>query len=159
LFYYAGHGLQVKGQNYLLPIDAKLTREDDIKRKAIDANDVLEKMGEGKSHLNLVFLDACRNNPFPSSTRSASRGLVGMNAPNGTLLIFSTNPGNVAEDGEGRNSPYTKHLLQQIKQPNLEIGMMLRKIRSAVRKETGGSQVPWENGSIEGEFYFSGNPP
>jgi hypothetical protein len=157
LFYYSGHGLQVKGENYLLPVDANLTREDDIKRKAINANDVLEKMGEGKSHLNLVFLDACRNNPFPSSTRAVSRGLAGMSAPNGTLLVFSTDPGNVAADGNGRNGTYTKHLLQQINQPGLEVGMMLRKVRTAVKEETGGQQVPWENGSIEGEFYFSGN--
>jgi uncharacterized caspase-like protein len=157
LFYYSGHGLQVKGENYLLPVDANLTREDDIKRKAINANDVLEKMGEGKSHLNLVFLDACRNNPFPSSTRAVSRGLVGMSAPNGTLLVFSTDPGNVAADGNGRNGTYTKHFLQQINQPGLEVGMMLRKVRTAVKEETGGQQVPWENGSIEGEFYFSGS--
>ena len=159
LFYYAGHGLQVKGENYLLPVDANLMREDDIKRKAINANDVMEKMGEGKSHLNLVFLDACRNNPFPSSTRAVSRGLIGMNAPNGTLIVFSTNPGNVAADGNGRNGIFTKHLLQQINQPALEIGMMLRKVRSAVKEETGGQQVPWENGSIEGEFYFNNNSP
>jgi len=159
LFYYSGHGLQVKGENYLLPVDANLMREDDIKRKAVNANDVMEKMGEGKSHLNLVFLDACRNNPFPSSTRAVSRGLIGMNAPNGTLIVFSTNPGNVAADGSGRNGVFTKHLLQQIDQPGLEIGMMLRKVRSAVKEDTGGQQVPWENGSIEGEFYFNGNPP
>lgn len=159
LFYYSGHGLQVKGENYLLPVDANLMREDEIKRKAINANDVMEKMGEGKSHLNLVFLDACRNNPFPSSTRAVSRGLIGMNAPNGTLLVFSTNPGNVAADGSGRNGIFTKHLLQQINQPGLEIGMLLRKVRSAVKEETGGQQVPWENGSIEGEFYFNSNSP
>ncbi|WP_161786364.1 caspase domain-containing protein [Methylobacter sp. BBA5.1] len=159
LFYYSGHGLQVKGENYLLPVDANLMREDDVKRKAISANDVVEKMGEGNSHLNLVFLDACRNNPFPSSTRAVNRGLIGMNAPNGTLLIFSTNPDNVALDGSGRNGTYTKHLLQQIDQPGLEIGMMLRKVRTAVKEETGGQQVPWENGSIEGEFYFTMDSP
>lgn len=157
LFYYSGHGIQVKDENYLLPVDASLTREDDIKRKAISANDVLEKMGEGKSHLNLVFLDACRNNPFPSTTRAISSGLVGMNAPNGTLLAFSTNPGNVAEDGKGRNGTYTKNLLQQMNQPGLEIGMLLRKVRTAVKEETAGKQVPWENGSIEGEFFFNGD--
>ena len=155
LFYYSGHGLQVKGENYLLPIDANLIREDDVKRKAISANDIVDKMGEGKSHLNLVFLDACRNNPFPSSTRAVNRGLGGMSAPSGTLLIFSTNPDNVALDGNGRNGTYTKHLLQQITQPGLEVGMLLRKVRSAVKGETSGQQVPWENGSIEGEFYFS----
>ncbi len=162
LLYYSGHGMQVKGENYLIPIDANLVREDDIKRKTINARDVLDKMDEAKSHLNLVFLDACRNNPFPRSVRAASRGLAGMNAPTGTLLVFATNPDNVAADGAGRNGAYTKYLLQYITQPGLEVGMMLRRIRTAVKEETGGQQVPWENGSIEGEFYFnamSGVPP
>src|SRR6266446_2066949 len=147
--------MQVKGENYLLPIDAKVVREDDIKRKTINARDILDKMDEAKSHLNLVFLDACRNNPFPRSVRAVSRGLGGMSAPSGTLLVFATNPDNVASDGVGRNGTYTKHLLQYIKQPDLEVGIMLRKVRTAVKEETGGKQVPWENGSIEGEFYFT----
>lgn len=157
LFYYSGHGIQVKGENYLLPIDTNLTREDEVKRKAISATDLLEKMGEGKSHLNLVFLDACRNNPFPSSTRSVNRGLTSMNAPSGTLLVFSTSPNDVAEDCVGRNGTYTKNLLEYINQPGLEIGMMLRQVRTKVKEETGGKQVPWENGSIEGTFYFNEN--
>ena len=156
LFYYSGHGLQVKGENYLIPIDANVGREDDIKRKTINARDVLDKMDEAKSHLNLVFLDACRNNPFPRRVRAVSRGLAGMNAPTGTLLIFATNPDNVAQDGTGRNGAYTKHLLHYITQPGLEVGMLLRRVRTAVKDETGGQQVPWENGSIEGEFYFNG---
>ena len=156
LLYYSGHGMQVKGENYLIPIDANIGREDDIKRKTINAKDILDKMDEAKSHLNLVFLDACRNNPFPRSVRAVSRGLAGMNAPTGTLLVFATNPDNVAADGTGRNGAYTKHLLQYITQPGLEVGMLLRRVRTAVKEETGGQQVPWENGSIEGEFYFSG---
>ena len=148
--------MQVKGENYLIPIDANVGREDDIKRKTINARDILDKMNEAKSHLNLVFLDACRNNPFPRSVRAVSRGLAGMNAPTGTLLIFATNPDNVAQDGTGRNGAYTKHLLQYITQPSLEVGMLLRRVRTAVKDETGGQQVPWENGSIEGEFYFNG---
>ena len=146
----------MKGENYLIPIDANIGREDDIKRKTINARDILDKMDEAKSHLNLVFLDACRNNPFPRSVRAVSRGLAGMNAPTGTLLVFATNPDNVAADGTGRNGAYTKHLLQYITQPGLEVGMLLRRVRTAVKEETGGQQVPWENGSIEGEFYFNG---
>src|SRR6202008_5053108 len=149
LLYYSVPGMQVKGENYLIPIDANIVREDDIKRKTINAKDVLEKMDEAKSHLNLVFLDACRNNPFPRSMRAASRGLAGMNAPSGTLLVFATNPDNVAADGAGRNGAYTKHLLQHITQPGLEVGMLLRKVRTAVKAETSGQQVPWETGSIE----------
>ena len=161
LLYYSGHGMQVKGENYLIPIDANIGREDDIKRKTVNAKDILDKMDEAKSHLNLVFLDACRNNPFPRSVRAVSRGLAGMHAPSGTLLVFATNPDNVAADGTGRNGAYTKHLLQYITQPGLEVGMLLRRVRTAVKEETGGQQVPWENGSIEGEFYFnsgSGGP-
>jgi tetratricopeptide (TPR) repeat protein len=156
LFYYSGHGLQVKGENYLIPVDANVVREDDIRRKAISAREILEKMDEAKSHLNLVFLDACRNNPFPRSVRAVSRGLASMSAPIGTLLVFATNPDNVAQDGTDRNGTYTKHLLRYITQPDLEVGMLLRRVRTAVREETGGQQVPWENGSIEGEFYFNG---
>ena len=156
LLYYAGHGIQVKGENYLIPVDANVVREDDIKRKTINARDILDKMDEAKSHLNLVFLDACRNNPFPRSMRAVSRGLAGMNAPTGTLLVFATNPDNLAADGTGRNGTYTKHLLRYITQPGLEVGMLLRRVRTAVKDETGGQQVPWENGSIEGEFYFAG---
>ena len=156
LLYYSGHGMQVKGENYLIPIDANLGREDDIKYKTINAKDILDKMDEAKSHLNLVFLDACRNNPFLRSGRAVSRGLASMNAPTGTLLVFATNPDNVAQDGTGRNGTYTKHLLRYITHPELEVGMLLRRVRTAVKEETGGQQVPWENGSIEGEFYFNG---
>jgi len=154
LFYFSGHGMQVKGENYLLPVDANIQREDQIRYRAINASDVLIKMDEAKTHLNLVFLDACRNDPFPRSFRSPVRGLADMKAPTGTLLIYATNPGNTAADGTGQNSPYTKNLLRYIREPNLEIGMMLRKIRTSVREETGGRQIPWENGSIEGEFFF-----
>ena len=156
LFYYSGHGAQVKGENYLIPVDADLRREDEVKRKTLNVRDVLEKMDEAKSHLNLVFLDACRNNPFPRTFRSATRGLANMNAPGGTLLVFATNPDNVASDGTGDNSPFTKHLLRFIRQPDLEVGMLLRRVRTAVKEETKGEQVPWENGAIEGEFYFAG---
>lgn len=155
LFYYAGHGMQVKGENFLVPVDANFEREDQIKQRTVNAKDVLDKMDEAKSHLNLVFLDACRNNPFPRSTRAVSRGLKSMDAPSGTLLVFATNPDNTASDGPGRNGIYTKHLLEYIKQPKLEVGIMLRKVRTAVKEETNGQQVPWENGSIEGEFYFN----
>jgi hypothetical protein len=154
LFYYSGHGIQVKGENFLIPIDADVQREDDIQYKAVNVNDVLDKMEEAKTKLNLVILDACRNNPFPTGYRSATRGLVNMNAPSGTLLIYSTSPNNVAFDGDGRNGTFTKHLLRFVNQPNLEVALMLRRVRSAVMQETNDQQVPWENGSIIGEFYF-----
>jgi uncharacterized caspase-like protein len=93
----------------------------------------LEKMDEAKSHLNLVFLDACRNNPFPRGVRAVSGGLASMSAPTGTLLIFATNPDNTAQDGTGRNGTYTKHLLRYITQPGLEVGMLLRRVRTALR--------------------------
>jgi len=156
VLYYSGHGMQVKGENYLIPMDADVIREDDIKYKTLNARDVLETMDEAKSHLNLVFLDACRNNPFPRSLRTVSRGLASMSAPTGTLLVFATNPDNVASDGTDRNGTYTKHLLHYITQPGLEVGMLLRRVRTAVREETGGQQVPWETGSIEVLYFAHG---
>jgi formylglycine-generating enzyme required for sulfatase activity len=155
LFYYSGHGVQVNGENYLIPVEANVSREDQVTFKTFQVREVLKTMDNAKSHLNLVFLDACRNNPFPRTFRSTTRGLASTNAPSGTLLVFATNPDNVADDGIGDNSPFTKHLLRFIRQPDLEVGMLLRRVRTAVKAETNGAQTPWENGSIEGEFYFA----
>jgi formylglycine-generating enzyme required for sulfatase activity len=155
LFYYSGHGVQVNGENYLIPVEANVSREDQVTFKTYQVRELLKTMDNAKSHLNLVFLDACRNNPFPRTFRSTTRGLASTNAPSGTLLVFATNPDNVADDGSGDNSPFTKHLLHFIRQPDLEVGMLLRRVRTAVKAETNGAQTPWENGSIEGEFYFA----
>jgi uncharacterized caspase-like protein len=153
LFYYAGHGVQVNGVNYLIPIGAKINKESDVRFKAFDAGRILAEMENANNGLNIVLLDACRDNPFSKSFRSASRGLaIVSNAPTGTFISYSTSPGQVARDGEGRNSPYTNSLLQYMQEPGVPIGNVFMKVRGKVKKETG--QVPWELSSLEGDFYF-----
>jgi uncharacterized caspase-like protein len=154
LFYYAGHGVQVNGINYLIPVDAKINRESDVRYKAVDAGRILDEMANANNGMNIVLLDACRDNPFGKSFRSASRGLaIVSNSPSGTFISYSTSPGKVARDGEGRNSPYTKALLENMGKPGLTINNVFMNVRSKIKKETG--QVPWELSSLEGDFYFS----
>lgn len=154
LFYYAGHGMQVRGRNYLIPVNTDIQREDEVIYSGVDANLVLEKMDSAKNRVNLVILDACRNNPFARSFRSAARGLVPMEAPVGTLVAFATAPGSVAADGTGANGLYTQHLLNAMNQPGLRIEDVFKRVRAGVRKASGNRQVPWENTSLEGDFYF-----
>lgn len=155
LFYYAGHGMQVNGRNYLIPLDADIEREDEIPYKAVDAGQILSKMETAGNRLNIVILDACRQNPFARSFRSSTQGLAQMDAPRGSLLVYATAPGSVSYDGNGRNGTFTKHLLSYMRTPDLEIGPMLRLVRESVRKETNQRQIPWESSSIEGNFYFA----
>ena len=154
LFYYAGHGMAVKGRNFLIPVDAQIEREDEIAFNALDADAVLDKMESAGNRLNLVILDACGNNPFARSFRSASRGLAQMDAPVGTLISFATAPGQVASDGNGKNGLYTQHLLENITRPGLKIEDLFKTVRVNVRKDSGGKQTPWETSSLEGDFYF-----
>jgi uncharacterized caspase-like protein len=153
LFYYAGHGVQVNGTNYLLPIGAKINKEADVKYQAVDANKILDEMATANNGLNIVMLDACRDNPFARSFRNALRGLaIVSSAPSGTFISYSTSPGNVARDGDGRNSPYTAALLKYMQEPGLTISDVFINVRTKLKKETG--QVPWELSSLEGQFYF-----
>ncbi len=153
LFYYAGHGVQVNSVNYLLPVGARINKESDVRFQAVDAGRVLAEMENANNSLNIVILDACRDNPFGKSFRSASRGLaIVTNAPSGTFISYSTGAGQVASDGEGKNSPYTRALLENIAKPGLTINKVFMNVRSKVKKETG--QVPWELSSLEGDFYF-----
>jgi len=156
LFFYAGHGMQTEGRNYLIPIGADIQREDEIIDEAVDAGYVLRKMESAGNRLNIVFLDACRNNPFARSFRSLQSGLAQMDAPKGSLIVYATAPGTTAADGEGINGIFTKHLLRYITTPNLEIGQMLRKVRADVIEETNEAQVPWDSSSLTGDFYFRG---
>ncbi len=159
LFYYAGHGLQIKGHNFLVPVSADIKREDDATYMAVDANMVTDKMEGAKNRLNIVILDACRNNPFAKASRSGGGGLAQMEAPVGTLVAFSTAPGSVASDGAGQNGLYTQHLLANIEQSGLRIEEVFKKVRLGVRLDSDGTQVPWENTSLEGDFFFkAGNP-
>jgi uncharacterized caspase-like protein len=153
LFYYAGHGIQANGANYLIPVGAKIHKESDIRYKGLDAGRILDEMANANNGLNIVMLDACRDNPFARSFRSAARGLaIVSSAPTGTFISYSTGPGKVARDGDGRNSPYTKALIRHIKEPGLTINDVFIKVRQELRKETG--QTPWELSSLEGNFYF-----
>ncbi|MGE0875896.1 MAG: caspase domain-containing protein [Burkholderiales bacterium] len=154
LFYYAGHGMQVRGRNYLIPVNADIQREDEVEDQAVDANFVLTKMDTAKNALNIMILDACRNNPFHRSFRSAAQGLAQMEAPSGTLIAFATAPGSVAADGDGDNGVYTKHLLQQVRQPGVPVEQLFKQVRNGVMNDTKERQVPWESSSLRGDFYF-----
>ncbi len=159
LFYFAGHGMQIRGRNFLLPVSAKFAREDEVAYESLDAQAVLDKMESAGNGTNLVILDACRNNPFARSTRGVPQGLAQMDAPVGTLIAFSTAPGTVASDGDGANGLYTRHLLGGIGTPGLKLEDLFKQVRAAVRRESQGRQVPWESTSLEGDFYFVPPPP
>jgi uncharacterized caspase-like protein len=154
LFFYAGHGIQTSGNNYLIPIGAKIENETDAQFEAVNVERILAEMANADNGLNIVILDACRDNPFRSLFRSTSRGLaVISNAPTGTFISYSTAANKVASDGSGRNSPYTAALLKHVGEPGLSINDVFMKVRQKVRKETG--QTPWEVSSLEGNFYFN----
>ena len=163
LFYYAGHGVQVRGTNYLIPVSANPTKESDVDFELVDAQLVLHQMDDGGARLNVLILDACRNNPFGGrGLRSSSGGLAQMQAPKGTLISYSTQPGNVAADGSGRDSPYTEAVVQAIQKPGADILHVFNNVGVIVEQKTDGAQQPWISSSpIEGEFYFAGssNPP
>jgi len=156
LFYFAGHGLQVGGNNYLVPVDAKIQTESDVRFECVDAGRVLGKMEDAGNSLNIVILDACRNNPFSRGFRSAERGLAEMRAPTGSLIAYATAPGSVASDGADDNGIYTKHLLKTMRTPGLPITDVFMRVRMGVVAETGKKQVPWESSSLTGYFYLSG---
>jgi len=161
LFYYAGHGVQVRGANYLVPVDANPTSEADVDFQMLDTNAVLRQMEVAGTKLNLVILDACRNNPFGGrSLRAVDSGLAQMRAPEGTLISFATQPGNVAKDGSDGNSPYTKALTQTIRKPGVGIFEALNEVGLAVKRSTGGTQEPWFSSSpIDGTFFFAAPAP
>ena len=155
-FFYAGHGLQVNGTNYLVPVDADIEAEDEIRFKAVDANFILSKMESAGNFMNIMVLDACRVNPY-AKFRSISQGLAQMDSPRGSLIVYATSPGRVAQDGDGRNGVFTKHFLSKMDIPGLEIREMLSQVRASVEKETEMRQTPWELSSLTGRFYFT--PP
>ena len=157
LFYYAGHGVQVNGSNYLVPVSANPTREADVDFQMVDVNLVLRQMQGSGTRLNMVILDACRNNPFGArGLRSSDGGLAQMRAPEGTLISYATQPGSVAQDGSDGHSPYTKALATTIQQAGLDIFQTFNQVGLTVKRETGGSQQPWVSSSpIDGTFYFA----
>lgn len=156
LFYYAGHGVQYQDENYLVPIDAKVQFEDDIVRMCFPIQRmVLANMERSNSRMNIVILDACRNNPFPATTRSAgSAGLTEMKKARGSFIAYATAPGSVASDGSGRNGLYTQELLKALKRPSLTIEQVFKEVRMNVLRLSGEKQFTWDSSNIVGEFYF-----
>jgi formylglycine-generating enzyme required for sulfatase activity len=158
LFYFAGHGMQVNGRNYLIPVGARIEHEKQVEYEAVDMGAVLSEMDYARNPMNIVILDACRDNPFARSFRSSAQGLAAVNAPGGTLIAYATAPGSVASDGPGENGIYTGELIQTMRTPGLRIEDVFKQVRSAVRQVTDGKQIPWESSSLEGDFYFAGTP-
>lgn len=163
LFFYAGHGLQVAGRNHLLPVDAELRSERDLDFEAMSLDFVLTQMERGREgKTNIVFLDACRDNPLARNlarsmgTRSASvqSGLAQVETGVGTFIAYSTQPGHVAADGSGRNSPFTGALARAIPEQGRNLTAIMIAVRKQVLTATGGKQVPWDHSSLTGDFYF-----
>ncbi len=156
-FFFAGHGVQVNGKNFLLPVGRQYKSEQDVEDYAIDINFVMRRLEEANNRISVVILDACRNNPFygkKSRSLSSSSGLARMDAPSGALVAFSTAPGTEASDGSGRNGLYSKYLLSNIRIPGLTIEQIFKRTRDGVERESGGGQSPREESSLKGEDFF-----
>jgi len=160
LFYYAGHGLELNGANYLAPVSTNPTKEADVALQMVEAQSVLRQMEDSGAKLNVVILDACRNNPFAGrGLRATNGGLGEMQAPTGTLISYATQPGEVAGDGSGRDSPFTQALAEAIPLPGVDILLLFNKVAVTVQNRTGGNQQPWTSHSpIDGEFQFTETP-
>ncbi len=156
LFFYAGHGIQSKGYNYLIPVDANLQTEQQIEYDCVQADRVLALMEAAGSSVNIVILDACRNNPFERSWSRSTEGggLAFMNAPSGSLIAYATSPGRTASDGSGSNGLYTSALLENIKKPDMTILQMFQSVRRTVSEKSTKKQIPWESTSLTSDFYF-----
>jgi formylglycine-generating enzyme required for sulfatase activity len=154
IFYFAGHGMQVDGRNYLMPVGAKIEHEKQVEYEAVDAGAVLAEMEHARNRMNIVILDACRDNPFGRSFRSNIQGLASIDAPSGTLIAYATAPGSVASDGDDGNGVYTKALVKYMQSPGLKVEDVFKRVRTDVRQVTDGKQTPWESSSLEGDFYF-----
>lgn len=157
LFYYAGHGMQINNSNYLLPVKVQVSSESDVEFEAVNVGRILGKMKSAGSSLNVVILDACRNNPFTRSFRSSEQGLARMDAPIGTIIAYATGPGAVAADGTGRNGIFTKHLLNSLQHPKMDIQDIFNEAGMGVMKETGNKQIPWTSNTPIPRFYFAGD--
>ncbi len=155
VFYYAGHGVQVDGQNFLIPLGTDVKDTAEVALAGINLNELLKTMARASSRLNIAILDACRDNPFATNTRSLSRGLAPVRAPTGTFIAYATGPGEVAYDGVGGNSPYTNALAKVVPIAGLSIEQVFRQARREVLKVTNKKQTPWEHSSLTGAFYFN----
>jgi hypothetical protein len=162
VFYYAGHGVQVEGENYLIPLKAQLLNEKDARYEAVALGKVLNAMEEARNQVNIIIIDACRDNPFYRRWRSSRRGsnvrgLTAVSPPSGIIIAYATREGNTAADGVGqRNSPFTSALLENIKKPNIDVQLMFRRVSTSVKEKTNAAQQPWTEGNLEGgEFYLN----
>ncbi|MEH2625670.1 putative membrane protein YgcG [Bradyrhizobium sp. AZCC 1719] len=156
MIYYAGHGVQVAGENYLLPVDAKIASPSDLDGNSVRLVDVMGTLESIPSRMRIVVLDACRNNPFPE-INDAGRGLAIVDAPRGSIVGYSTAPGMEAQDGDGNHSPYTSAFLNVAREPNLPIEQLFKRVRLEVNNTTSGKQTPWESSSLTSDFYFFGD--
>ena len=154
LLYYAGHGLQLDWRNYMVPVDAQLTSAADVPAQTLDVQTVIDAFKLAGNRMNIVVLDACRDNPFAAS--ASAKGLAPVDAPPGTFLAYATAPGNVAEDGsqQSGNGLYTQYLVQELGRRSTSIETMFKRVRLQVRRQSDGRQIPWESTSLEDEFYF-----
>jgi hypothetical protein len=159
LFYFAGHGAQSMGKNFLIPVDAEIHGESDIEPQSVDLQYMLDKFGDMQSGMNILILDACRDNPFASPGVRRSSGLAAIDGPPGTLVAFAAAPGHVALEKTDANGIYTKNVLANIRTPGLPVEEVFKRVRSGVLAETGKQQVPWENTSLVRDFYFQGTAP
>jgi len=154
-FFYAGHAMQFKDRNYLIPIDIAMGSEEDVTFFAVELQQVFDRIEKARTRHNFLVLDACRDNPFASSFKVSSAGLAQMSAPSGTLIAYATAPGSTAADGYGRNGVYTKHILQQIRVPDMPAEIMFKRVREGVEQETIRRQTPWDSSSLKGDFAFN----
>ncbi len=155
LFYYAGHGIQNQGENYLVPVEANVEYEDDIPRTCMPVQRIImANMERSNSRINILILDACRNNPFPSGYRSAEAGLAEIKRAKGSFIAYATAPGSVASDGEGRNGLYTQELLNAMRKPGMTIEQVFKDVRRNVLRLSGDRQYTWDSSNIIGDFYF-----
>lgn len=163
LFFYAGHGLQVKGENFIVPVDAQIDNENSVGPETVSMNNVMSQLD--RANVSIVILDACRNNPYERGSRKiGGGGLAQMDAPKGSFIAYSTAPGKTASDGNGKNGLFTQELLKQIGQPGLTLEQVLKRVRSNVSEISHDEQMPWDSSSLTGEVYFvepseTGNPP
>ena len=154
MFYYAGHGVQLGWRNYLIPVDAQIDKLEDIKTKTVDLSSVLGGISKAANPMNIIILDACRDNPFGTRVPTEQKGLSQFDAPPGSLIAYATAPGNTASDGNGSNGLFTENLLREIRVPNSKIEDVLKRVRLGVRRSSQGAQIPWETTSLEEDFYF-----
>ncbi len=156
LFYYAGHGLEVEGSNYLVPVDAEMDYQEDARDEGVPLNKITSRMKYARNRMNIVILDACRNNPLPKRDRSATGGWGAFNdVASGMFIAYGTSPGRKAADGTGRNGLFTKHILQNIKTKGKTLEQVFKLTRSGVLDESRGKQLTWSNNATTGDFYFS----